>query len=154
MLFRSLAKNSDKSYIVSNSKVGRNEPCPCGSGKKFKKCCIHKPMDEKALIEVDYRRWLEDYPSKDEVEGQRCINQDYDAEAIAIDELVYLALHHRAVPVWEVENPNVEENKKKYLVLAKSLHQKKMEKEDLLDEDAYDQKHMIHYKTIEWLYRV
>ena len=22
------------------AKVGRNEPCPCGSGKKFKKCCI------------------------------------------------------------------------------------------------------------------
>lgn len=22
------------------SKVGRNDPCPCGSGKKFKKCCI------------------------------------------------------------------------------------------------------------------
>jgi uncharacterized protein len=22
-----------------SSKVGRNEPCPCGSGKKFKKCC-------------------------------------------------------------------------------------------------------------------
>ena len=21
------------------AKVGRNEPCPCGSGKKFKKCC-------------------------------------------------------------------------------------------------------------------
>jgi preprotein translocase subunit SecA len=20
-------------------KVGRNEPCPCGSGKKFKNCC-------------------------------------------------------------------------------------------------------------------
>ncbi|WP_353620113.1 SEC-C metal-binding domain-containing protein [Thalassotalea sp. G20_0] len=19
--------------------IGRNEPCPCGSGKKFKKCC-------------------------------------------------------------------------------------------------------------------
>ena len=24
-------------------KVGRNEPCPCGSGKKFKKCCIKEP---------------------------------------------------------------------------------------------------------------
>jgi len=23
----------------NNKKVGRNEPCPCGSGKKFKKCC-------------------------------------------------------------------------------------------------------------------
>ena len=24
----------------SASKVGRNDPCPCGSGKKFKKCCL------------------------------------------------------------------------------------------------------------------
>lgn len=24
---------------VRSTKVGRNEPCPCGSGKKFKKCC-------------------------------------------------------------------------------------------------------------------
>jgi len=24
------------------SKVGRNSPCPCGSGKKYKKCCIDK----------------------------------------------------------------------------------------------------------------
>ena len=23
-------------------KVGRNEPCPCGSGDKFKKCCLWK----------------------------------------------------------------------------------------------------------------
>ena len=25
-------------------KVGRNEPCPCGSGQKFKKCCEGKPV--------------------------------------------------------------------------------------------------------------
>ncbi|MFA8343305.1 MAG: YchJ family protein [Rhodothermaceae bacterium] len=25
--------------INDEPKVGRNEPCPCGSGKKFKKCC-------------------------------------------------------------------------------------------------------------------
>jgi len=24
---------------VTRQKVGRNEPCPCGSGKKYKKCC-------------------------------------------------------------------------------------------------------------------
>ncbi|MFH1094888.1 MAG: SEC-C metal-binding domain-containing protein [Candidatus Micrarchaeota archaeon] len=23
-------------------KIGRNEPCPCGSGKKYKKCCLDK----------------------------------------------------------------------------------------------------------------
>ena len=28
--------------MVSQKKVGRNDPCPCGSGKKFKKCCINK----------------------------------------------------------------------------------------------------------------
>lgn len=25
--------------IVKEDKVGRNDPCPCGSGKKYKKCC-------------------------------------------------------------------------------------------------------------------
>ena len=24
--------------ITSEKKIGRNEPCPCGSGKKYKKC--------------------------------------------------------------------------------------------------------------------
>ena len=25
--------------IVKGAKIGRNDPCPCGSGKKYKKCC-------------------------------------------------------------------------------------------------------------------
>jgi preprotein translocase subunit SecA len=25
--------------VLATPKVGRNDPCPCGSGKKFKKCC-------------------------------------------------------------------------------------------------------------------
>jgi preprotein translocase subunit SecA len=25
--------------VISHNKVGRNDPCPCGSGKKYKKCC-------------------------------------------------------------------------------------------------------------------
>ena len=28
--------------IINSSKIGRNEPCPCGSGKKYKKCCLRK----------------------------------------------------------------------------------------------------------------
>jgi hypothetical protein len=27
---------------IDMQKVGRNDPCPCGSGKKFKKCCEEK----------------------------------------------------------------------------------------------------------------
>ena len=26
-------------FVRSEAKVGRNEPCTCGSGKKYKKCC-------------------------------------------------------------------------------------------------------------------
>ena len=27
---------------VKKKKIGRNAPCPCGSGKKYKKCCLNK----------------------------------------------------------------------------------------------------------------
>jgi hypothetical protein len=27
---------------MSAATIGRNDPCPCGSGKKFKKCCLNK----------------------------------------------------------------------------------------------------------------
>lgn len=28
-----------ETFVNDNPKVGRNDPCPCGSGKKYKKCC-------------------------------------------------------------------------------------------------------------------
>ena len=28
-----------QSTLVSNKSIGRNEPCNCGSGKKYKRCC-------------------------------------------------------------------------------------------------------------------
>ncbi len=28
-----------KNQPITSLKIGRNDPCPCGSGKKFKKCC-------------------------------------------------------------------------------------------------------------------
>lgn len=30
---------AQKPIVRTEPKVGRNDPCPCGSGKKFKKCC-------------------------------------------------------------------------------------------------------------------
>lgn len=30
---------STKQPIIKEKKIGRNDPCPCGSGKKYKKCC-------------------------------------------------------------------------------------------------------------------
>ncbi|MDO5522043.1 MAG: SEC-C metal-binding domain-containing protein [bacterium] len=37
---RELLREQRKSNtVVKEKKVGRNDPCPCGSGKKFKQCC-------------------------------------------------------------------------------------------------------------------
>ncbi len=35
-----------------NQKAGRNDPCPCGSGLKFKKCCALKTGMKKYKAEV------------------------------------------------------------------------------------------------------
>jgi tetratricopeptide (TPR) repeat protein len=32
----------EEPFVREKDKVGRNDPCPCGSGKKFKKCCMGK----------------------------------------------------------------------------------------------------------------
>jgi hypothetical protein len=41
-------KSLDDSYHsdIKMRKLGRNEPCYCGSGKKYKKCCLLKDMEE------------------------------------------------------------------------------------------------------------
>ena len=32
----------EEPYVRPEPKTGRNDPCPCGSGKKYKKCCLDK----------------------------------------------------------------------------------------------------------------
>ena len=33
-------------------KIGRNDPCPCGSGKKYKKCCLSfNPQEKEKIIQ-------------------------------------------------------------------------------------------------------
>jgi hypothetical protein len=34
--------------MSGGKRISRNDPCPCGSGKKFKHCCIHKGVDWQA----------------------------------------------------------------------------------------------------------
>jgi len=34
-----LEKLLNPPHLVKSEKIGRNDPCPCGSGKKYKKCC-------------------------------------------------------------------------------------------------------------------
>jgi uncharacterized protein YecA (UPF0149 family) len=38
-LERSQLAEEERRPVAPTTKVGRNDPCPCGSGTKFKKCC-------------------------------------------------------------------------------------------------------------------
>jgi SEC-C motif len=39
----------DNHIIRASPKIGRNDPCPCGSGKKYKKCCMNKSNGDPML---------------------------------------------------------------------------------------------------------
>jgi hypothetical protein len=39
-----LLLKSTNTLLFSKGKIGRNSLCPCGSGKKYKKCCLNLPL--------------------------------------------------------------------------------------------------------------
>jgi uncharacterized protein YecA (UPF0149 family) len=34
------SQSNFQQIVNEGPKIGRNDPCPCGSGKKYKKCCL------------------------------------------------------------------------------------------------------------------
>jgi hypothetical protein len=40
--YRSPGESPPDRIIANPGKISRNDPCPCGSGKKFKKCCLNQ----------------------------------------------------------------------------------------------------------------
>lgn len=55
-------------------KIGRNEPCPCGSGKKYKNCCRNKKVE--VSIKEEYKRRYDIYIKEpDQIEGIRKCGQ-------------------------------------------------------------------------------
>ena len=64
-----------------SNKPGRNDPCPCGSGRKYKRCCL--PIDQAAGRERARQQALFD----DEVSGDPALDGDDDgAEFLDIEE--------------------------------------------------------------------
>ena len=53
-----------------NMKVGRNDPCPCGSGLKYKKCCLGKSNTEnRNMKEIYFKKYKIRLKEKKEIEG-------------------------------------------------------------------------------------
>lgn len=70
-----LRKSDALSYQVTIrplTRVGRNDPCPCGSGKKYKKCCLSKfklPSPEEIVSLLEKQRKQRPEPHLDFVES-------------------------------------------------------------------------------------
>lgn len=155
------SKNFDanrKNLAEAKERIGRNDPCICGSGKKYKRCCIDKVInneDEKAIPTEDRAEWLTDYPTEElKHEDQVLITHMFDEESIRIDELVYLALHRRSIPMW-IKSDEIVENHNRIIYLAEAcdLFLLKCEKDDIHSFVEYDKKHKIHYRSEDWFQR-
>jgi len=45
----------------------RNQPCPCGSGKKYKKCCIKQVDAARELSRIEWEEWFKKDLEKGEI---------------------------------------------------------------------------------------
>ena len=153
-----------KSNIGKPKKIGRNDPCPCGSGKKYKKCCLGKettievePKKEFSESVEEQKKWLKYYPidEGEKRESEVRITDIFDRESIDIDKLVYLALHYRTIPIW-IKRDRFEEEMImiSYLIEAYEKFSSKCEKEGISSFNEYDSKYKIHYRSKDWIERL
>jgi hypothetical protein len=176
------------SELVHKKKIGRNEPCPCGSGKKYKHCCLNKPKEKtpgeiltdlyyntqdaglslsdlqtsiKSVLKRDEndffnKDWKYKYPktNAEHVDGRIAFNDFFDAKGIAIDKLVYDALHvldggtmfdsEKISMARELDClAGLRDAFEKFEELCKS--------ENIKSLDEYDSKYMVHYNAAKWM---
>ncbi|MBD5546472.1 MAG: DUF1186 domain-containing protein [Lachnospiraceae bacterium] len=140
---------------VQKKKIGRNDLCPCGSGKKYKYCCLKKPQDSIDLIEspAERRKWLNRYPytGSERIDGRIYLADYFDEESIETDKILYLALMHRPGLIWRRNIEAEEKRTKEYLYIAFQKCMERMEKEQIPSFAEYDEKYSIHYRCEEWV---
>src|SRR3989304_8730554 len=66
--------------LEEHAKTGRNDPCPCGSGKKYKKCCMSGQATKTLLpgaqeIAEEIRKEFADRPASSLAEAQAVANR-------------------------------------------------------------------------------
>ena len=145
-------KGKKQAKVQEKKKLGRNDPCPCGSGKKYKKCCYGKPIADDTLadlLEEDFS-FLRGYPK-----DVQLFRDLYEEEAINIDMLAHKALLRKVTPFWVSRDTEQERvDAIEYLKEALDLFLDKCEREQISSFLAYDKQYMIHYKSLDWVTRL
>ncbi len=151
-LLRKAAKLSEPEKV---RKIGRNDPCPCGSGKKYKQCCLNKPLSPVDLIEppLDRQKWLKNYPETGtaRIDGRIYLEDYFDRQSIEIDKLLYLGLMRRPGAIWLRDEQAEQKRCLEYLKLAFELFQQKVEADGIKSFSEYDSKNSIHYFCRDWM---
>lgn len=142
---------NESTQVYDYSKVGRNDLCPCGSGKKFKKCCIDKVKDM-----LPYQKYisssLADYPKNNENKDEVNFYTYYKQEYIEIDKLLYKALKRKSIPL----NIKRDLNKElridyEYLKEAWRLIKNLISNNNFKSISEYDETVSIHYSLLVFL---
>lgn len=140
---------------VPKKKIGRNDPCPCGSGKKYKYCCLNKPKEGLDLMESSEERakWLKNYPytGTERIDSRIYLADYFDEASIETDKILYLALMNRPGLIWNRDIEAKEKRAEGYLYLAFQRCMERMEKEQISSFAEYDKKYSIHYRCEEWM---
>jgi len=118
----SLRKLSKEVKLPMKGKVGRNDPCPCGSGKKYKKCCgQNAPHPQQATL-FDRRLMERDLLGINQmVEGQDFSSTD------EISQYINGRLKHGTTPDWVAETPLEKAQAMVYQALETSGTAKRLE---------------------------
>lgn len=130
--------------IPNPSKPRRNDPCPCGSGKKYKKCCLDAgEIPEGAL--------LKGYPSLQKRGDGTAFADCYDDDAIAVDIPVYKAFHCRAPMFSRVTQARLDVRRIGFLLEAYALFRQLCRREGIERFSDFDARYMVHYRSEHWV---
>ena len=130
----------EKQELTKTKELGRNDLCYCGSGKKYKKCCMNK-KEISVITPADLyiEKSLKNYPKEE-------LARFYDDETIEIDEKLYQVLKHKAIPLWVNRNYTEEARRNtKNMNEALELIREKCKKENINTAQKFNKKIAIHY---------
>ena len=152
--YKDKVKQEINNSINKYNKVGRNDLCPCGSGRKYKKCCLNK-VENKIENRLPYQNYIDEslneYPkettNKDEVNFYEYYNKEY----IEVDKLLYKAIKHKSIPMF-IKRDISRENTINYNCLNKAydLIKEIISKNNFKTIEEYDENVSIHYSLIDF----
>ncbi len=146
---------------ILNWMTGRNDPCPCGSGKKFKKCCLPKQND----LRMKYPNYHPDsmlqqildrpqiiYPPIEDVGENPGLAAIFPREGIAVDEHAY-----RGMKIADSRPAFYQLTDREVRSATKQLWEAFEGFESLCQEHGfqiaadYDRAYAVHYCSLTWL---